>query len=369
MSALKTFVSVGIQEIELENDVIEIAGLKCETYLNSTNLDTFVLGDDFSKSILPLVAPTDRIRFVIKETSSDAIVGCISFSTELFLAYNGQVVAKWITLFDSPDDDEYDGDFTEDDEEAPRALFHLVIDTAENIKQLEETLLSCASFQSPQKTMLEKSFATTKKETQLLQEELTASPKNEKKLDNEDRENVLGFSCQEISQRQEPELQKAPEVLSQFPRKESFISPRMSMQNLHTEQKTKEGDIEIEYSNSERAHTHEIVLDTDLLQFDADLLPEAPTALHCEQHLQKEDLKGLSGSGDECEHEKVDTTACGSHNTLQTDSQPVGASQNQLQVEDTHQTETKIEEISSIPLNTEVEKRAAALRDTPKTKR
>lgn len=35
---------------------------------------------------------------------------------------------QWITLFDHIDDDEYDGDFCENDEEAPRVLFTFKIE-------------------------------------------------------------------------------------------------------------------------------------------------------------------------------------------------------------------------------------------------
>ena len=42
-----------------------------------------------------------------------------SYFGEMPMENYGQTLSQWITLFDSPEDDEYDGDFGEDDEEEP----------------------------------------------------------------------------------------------------------------------------------------------------------------------------------------------------------------------------------------------------------
>jgi len=46
--------------------------------------------------------------------------GSISFPRDILVAAaKKKINSHWITLFDDPNDDEYDGDFTEDDPEMP----------------------------------------------------------------------------------------------------------------------------------------------------------------------------------------------------------------------------------------------------------
>jgi hypothetical protein len=50
--------------------------------------------------------------------------GSISFSKQCLVEFGKKKLnEKWITLFDDPTDDEYDGDFTEDDPEMPMIRF------------------------------------------------------------------------------------------------------------------------------------------------------------------------------------------------------------------------------------------------------
>jgi hypothetical protein len=52
------------------------------------------------------------------------ILGCISFPKDILAqCAKKKLNTKWITLFDDPSDDEYDGDFTEDDPEMPMIRF------------------------------------------------------------------------------------------------------------------------------------------------------------------------------------------------------------------------------------------------------
>jgi hypothetical protein len=60
------------------------------------------------------------------------LIGSISFNIYQYFkqmhptAYD-QVHSQWITLFDHPEDDEYDGDFGEDDEEEPMISTHIKV--------------------------------------------------------------------------------------------------------------------------------------------------------------------------------------------------------------------------------------------------
>ena len=53
----------------------------------------------------------------------EARVGTISFNSNYFKELNpdliGKLMTQWITIFDDVDDDDFDGEFTEDDEELP----------------------------------------------------------------------------------------------------------------------------------------------------------------------------------------------------------------------------------------------------------
>jgi hypothetical protein len=60
--------------------------------------------------------------------------GSVSFQLDLYFGSNnheialGQSYKQWITLFDHPDDDMYDGVLGEDDDEEPRLLIEFVVD-------------------------------------------------------------------------------------------------------------------------------------------------------------------------------------------------------------------------------------------------
>lgn len=65
----------------------------------------------------------------VKDAGRDSVkVGSISIPQDLFVNSGDSKHVQWITLFDHLDDDEYDGDFTESDEEMPRVKFMFVIE-------------------------------------------------------------------------------------------------------------------------------------------------------------------------------------------------------------------------------------------------
>jgi hypothetical protein len=66
----------------------------------------------------------EKVVVVVKLVGREELkVGSISLPQELFLSCGECVYKQWITLFDHLDDDDYDGDFGDNDEEAPRVLF------------------------------------------------------------------------------------------------------------------------------------------------------------------------------------------------------------------------------------------------------
>mgnify|MGYP001363899688 CR=1 FL=1 len=314
MSLPQTFISVGVEEIILhDNDKVDFQSLKCETYLNESNLDTFQLGDDFSRSILPIISAKDRVRFVIKDSNTDSIVGCVSFSTELFLANKGCVITHWITLFDSPEDDEYDGDFSEDDDEAPKALFRFVVDSALNIKQLEETLLNNGNPLSTEDVKLQSTpVRTVKEEAAIQQESLSPSLEKPKGQDEEcktdrDQENELheGYPSAEGD---EDTIKEGLPVKDM--RMYLHSSRDDGLQSIR--EHTHERDSQTEYSQSDR--TQNEVFNSELLdEEDVDVQPEALSEGNHEAGNVKD---SVSFDGESNLHTVTEVSDCSNKSTL-----------------------------------------------------
>ena len=157
MSLPKTFISASVSKLEMEPETLPRSAFKCEICLNSATIDSFSVADPKTRSIIPILSPRDNVRFIIKQCKSDDIVGCISFSAELFLSLKGSVVEHWITLFDTDDDDEYDGDLTEDDDESPRILLSFAVDTAANLRSLKTALLKEEEISDDKRSTLDNS--------------------------------------------------------------------------------------------------------------------------------------------------------------------------------------------------------------------
>lgn len=79
------------------------------------------MGDN-SSSVKVSLNPESPDRFVIiaQTTDKSVKIGSISIPQDLFFSSGQSRHVQWITLFDHIEDDEYDGDFTEEDEELPR---------------------------------------------------------------------------------------------------------------------------------------------------------------------------------------------------------------------------------------------------------
>ena len=62
----------------------------------------------------------DKLVIVVQTTDKNFKIGSISIPQDLFFSSGVSKHVQWITLFDHIEDDEYDGDFTEEDEDMPR---------------------------------------------------------------------------------------------------------------------------------------------------------------------------------------------------------------------------------------------------------
>ena len=100
-------------------------GTKLQDVLVLSNVRTADPGLQAQSQVRFTLTPEtrDKVTIVVKtvkDSGRDSIkLGSISISQELFVSSGDSKHVQWITLFDHLDDDEYDGDFTECDEELP----------------------------------------------------------------------------------------------------------------------------------------------------------------------------------------------------------------------------------------------------------
>ena len=67
----------------------------------------------------------EAVQIFFKDEGQNSIIGSISFGGRMLSDLEGKERECWITLFDDPEDDDYDGDFKEDDQEFPRIKIYL----------------------------------------------------------------------------------------------------------------------------------------------------------------------------------------------------------------------------------------------------
>ena len=87
--------------------------------------DCLVLGEPRQTSQIAINSLKSHVRLEVKSMGKlERRHGSISFPSDILVgAAKKKLNSHWITLFDDPQDDEYDGDFTEDDPEMPMVLF------------------------------------------------------------------------------------------------------------------------------------------------------------------------------------------------------------------------------------------------------
>ena len=68
--------------------------------------------------------PQEVVRVIVQNQDDDEFFGSISVPLKKYFLSDTLVknhaYKQWITLFDDPEDDEYDGDFEVDDEDHPK---------------------------------------------------------------------------------------------------------------------------------------------------------------------------------------------------------------------------------------------------------
>ncbi len=83
------------------------------------------------------VTPEEKLVVVVKSLGEDEErYGSVTFLLQTYFSSNaselvpGQRYVNWVTLFDHPDDDIYDGIIGEDDDELPRIQMEFVVTEA-----------------------------------------------------------------------------------------------------------------------------------------------------------------------------------------------------------------------------------------------
>ena len=105
-------------------------------HLGKKLLDVLVLSDN-SRLKIPIKKGNEKLVIVAKNLGEDEEKhGSVSFNLDHYFglsseALPGQRYIQYITLFDHPDDDDYDGILNEDDEEVPRLQFDFIVEEQE----------------------------------------------------------------------------------------------------------------------------------------------------------------------------------------------------------------------------------------------
>jgi len=112
----------------------------CATKLNQQN-------NNYQASIKQL-SSNDSIQLVLRNKFSDELIGCISFDFESFLQHGKNNFLQWITLFEDPEDDLFDGELGVNDEELPRIQVSFVIEDSTDEPQEKNGHIFVASSQN-----------------------------------------------------------------------------------------------------------------------------------------------------------------------------------------------------------------------------
>ena len=114
--------------------------------IDGKELGQFTLG---VPSIFPLLKSSSYFQIIIKESLTNNSLGSLTMTLNELYKLKAHNNKHWVTLFEDPEDDIYDGDYKEDDMEVPRILIYheilriktdIPIDCNIPIMKREETL-------------------------------------------------------------------------------------------------------------------------------------------------------------------------------------------------------------------------------------
>ena len=89
--------------------------------------------DDPHTVMVPLknAKPEEVVRLIVQNQEDDEFFGSISLPLRRYFLHadviKDKVYKQWVTLFDDPEDDEFDGDLEVDDDDLPKILVSFAI--------------------------------------------------------------------------------------------------------------------------------------------------------------------------------------------------------------------------------------------------
>jgi len=186
---MDVYLQIGIHGYEGEYNQSSIYGL-----INTDNIKTQLE----LNSIYPINIPSnvERFQVLIYDIETNNVLGSFSMALDEIKNLDVKYNKHWVTLFENPNDDLYDGDYIEDDIETPRILFsYEILECKDLINDIKETSSKIS------KGILKKGFEPEPFQRSLcLGDEVSESIKDSKKVSTplfEDLMDQLGDSKEE----------------------------------------------------------------------------------------------------------------------------------------------------------------------------
>lgn len=128
--------AITVHKLQFKEDEDEIEDISCCLFLDTKLVEIVNLSFQENLVLVPLKSPKQHLQLIFKRKSDPEILGCISIVFDSFTGLDFGIYSQWLTLFDDPEDDIFDGDIGQDDLECPRAYV--------TFQLFEDTTLSCA---------------------------------------------------------------------------------------------------------------------------------------------------------------------------------------------------------------------------------
>ena len=109
-------------------------------YRNMKFVDMCDLEDPHTVMVpLRSAKPEEVVRIIVQNQEDDEFFGAVSLGLRRYFLHadviKDKVYKQWITLFDDPEDDEFDGDLEVDDEDLPKILVSFAITEVAAVKE------------------------------------------------------------------------------------------------------------------------------------------------------------------------------------------------------------------------------------------
>lgn len=138
MEQPKKSLAIFIHKLQLSDSSSEEEGVCCCLLLDSKFFEVIELTPEKRPITIPYTSFSQHLQLTFKRKNESQLLGCVRILFDSLKTLECGTYSQWLTLFDNPEDDVFDGAFGEDDTEYPRALLTIQL-------QDETQLLSEAS--------------------------------------------------------------------------------------------------------------------------------------------------------------------------------------------------------------------------------